>query len=212
MRKTYHKKAYSTKKKNYGYTRYTTQRIPRTPLDDVLKIRAGYDGGAITQSLAGIVQGVIAPQLNSFQDSASYAAVFDQYRIDWITIRVMGLATQQAQTAANTDSAMYLIGVIDYDDAVNLGSVAQGLSYSSAKVIGQSENAIMACKPSVASDIGVANAAGTGIAPRKGVWINSDNVAIPHYGFKFLTPQGVGTNVGSWRLIITAGISFKNTR
>jgi hypothetical protein len=205
-RKPYYRK---NNRKVYG------TRVPRINVRDtgITKITAGFDWGVIAGDTAAIATDSLAIQLNLFQDSTTYANMFDQYRIDWASLFFSpNQDIPNSSAVAQLNASAYLICAIDYDDDSALTSVASALGYSNSRIIGQGKMATVAIKP--CCEMLMDAVSGTGTSARRGVWLATSNTAIKHYGFKTLIPQVTGSSPvpPSWRLILKCGISFKNNR
>lgn len=192
-------------------------RIRTSASDGVVKVRAGFDAGVITQSAGAFVGVGIGVILNNFNEVASYAGAFDQYRIDWISLSILSLGNPNDTTIiANLNTSCYGIVVIDYDDDAAPATVAGMMSYASSKVFSCfSPKTQIACKPEVGVGIGNSGAATNAAGLARGIWINTNTTNIKHYGFKIGLPQITGAATGGaacFRLLINAGISFKNAR
>lgn len=171
--------------------------------------------------------------LADLPQAASFAALFDQYRITKVSISFIpgqsmvmqnqenggiGLVENQAQQVAAGNTAVGLYGsVIDYDDAAAIGTLAAFLQYETWKPgqVGSMKIHTRVFKPRVAAS--VFNGGGfAGYANMTDLWLDVVNTNIQYYGVKFYADiqSQTGDKVApqSWRIMAKYTVQFKNVR
>jgi len=168
--------------------------------------------------------------LFKLQDIASYAqfaAIYDQYRINSITLELENLTSPSYSPGVSVggtpganvqplNSTVYL--AVDYDDAVLPASVStvqrrQGVR----KLTANTANNRMRIKWKPSALIGLEAATGTGLVPggisKKGQWIDCINSTVNHYGLKGWISDYVSTGttaqLSAYRMTWTYNVSFK---
>jgi len=150
--------------------------------------------------------------------SSTFSALFDQYRITCVVLRFWPavIQTTSNNNADTVQGQTFLANVIDYDDATNPVSLAQMQSYENCKnwpVLSRMTCLKRVIKPHVA--YGMPNSSGTIVVAgnRRSGWIDLAQEGIPHYGFKGWLEQGPSANcLQNWRIDATYYVSFKNVR
>jgi hypothetical protein len=141
-------------------------------------------------------------QLPGYTD---FTALFDQYRIRHVRLQCSTLAAPFGQaTTATSFPTVYT--VIDYDDAATPTSVAQLQQYDTLMVApnAQSFERHIAPRPALAAYSGsvfTAFASSSNL-----IWIDSNNVTVPYYGFKWAT-DAVTTVSGTY-LLLSVNVTF----
>lgn len=154
----------------------------------------------------------------NFQNAASYAAVFDQWRLDKVVCQILFSSNSSAVNTNNQFPIVY--GVTDVNDNSPLVSVDQALAYGNCRILQMGTSSgtsngiqIMTLRnPTVEED--ALTTAGTLLTAlgRRSPWINCANPSVQHNGYKFFvaTPGGTNAIVGYITLIFRCFYSFKN--
>jgi hypothetical protein len=175
--------------------------VPPRPIpsrDRVYSFERTYSAAPITSSNAGDT-GSIQFTLDSLPGYTDFTALFDQYRIRHVRIQCSPLAAPFGQsTTATSYPTVYT--VIDYDDASVPTSVTQLQQFDTLMVTpnAQSLERHIAPRPALAAYSGSVFTAFAS-SPNT-MWIDSNNVTVPYYGFKWAT-DGVTTVSGSYQLL-----------
>lgn len=141
-----------------------------------------------------------ANQLDQF---SSLAAVFDQYRIDEIELWMVG-----NNVVSSENSNGLLCTVVDFDDAVALGTFAQAQDYNNAMTtaMGVQHYRRFAPHAATATYSGTFTSYGNVESP----WIDASSGSVQHYGFKVAATTT--SIICGFNLIIRYKLSFRNVR
>lgn len=146
---------------------------------------------------------------------ASFAAIFDQYRIDMVEIRFTPQALATTITGGAVDPTTNLFGtVLDWDDANALSSTAAYREYDNWKSQGAYDLTVHKRKfvPRIAVGAYGSSAFGqyTNLGPQ---WIDSASTAVQHYGVKILVPaNGTAATYQTWIVEATYWVSLRSVR
>jgi len=140
---------------------------------------------------------------NQIDQFSSLAAVFDQYRIEEIELWMVG---NNVVSAENSNGL--LCTVVDYDDAVALGTFALMQDYSNAVTspMGVQHYRRFVPHAAVAMYSGSFTSYGNVEAP----WIDCSSGSVQHYGFK--AAAQTTSIICGFNLIIRFRIAFRNVR
>jgi len=198
---------------------YTVRQMPSTFGQEVgLTAVGGNTAGVISQSSSSTdPKFAIAFQLNDLAQASSFAAVFDQYRIDHVSLyfkscnNAIGLAG--ASAANQVDPTMLL--VVDRDDNNAPSSYASLTQYDNVIEVEGQDSAQIDLVPSITSEL-YAGGAFSGYQTKRsdGVWVDVANLSVPVYGVKGSIGLLAGSVTYDWTWLISAvyTISFRNTR
>jgi len=171
----------------------------------------------IAQATPGaLVFGAMAFSLQDLDQVTSFTSLFDQYRIDRVIVQVK---THNNFSSFNTSSAANsapptTFWVIDRDDSNALTTLAQARQYDNVQDACLTDHVEIDLEPSVTPAIYAAGAfSGYGIT-RTGVWLDCNNVSIPHYGVKFAITEltALATDTYFWDIEFYYYVSFRNVR
>lgn len=192
-----------------------------------------YGSDTITQAAAAKTVQSFLFQLSDLPQSASYTALFDQYRITKIKMdfipcsSIVNNASTQitaagyAETAPEAASATATVGlygtVIDYDDANALASLAAATEYENFRYGSVASNKIHSRTfvPHTAS--AAFNGAFAGYKNDKNAWIDCAYPGVQYFGLKFYADEAGAQGAQqqcfqSWRILATYWVEFKNVR
>jgi hypothetical protein len=198
---------------------YTVSQMPTTFGQEVgLTAVGGNTAGVISQSSSSSdPKFAIAFQLNDLAQASSFAAIFDQYRIDKVSLyfkscnNAIGLAG--ASAANQVDPTMLL--VVDRDDNNAPTSFASLTQYDNVIEVEGQDSAQIDLVPSITSEL-YAGGAFSGYSTKRSdsVWIDVANLSVPVYGVKGSIGLLAGSVTYDWTWLISAiyTISFRNTR
>lgn len=144
--------------------------------------------------------------LSQLDQAATFASVFDQYRLVKVTATARPRATQSSTVAASVGANLYT--VIDYDDATNLGTVNDARQFQTLKEYGPYESFTRVYRPHIA--IGAySGATFSGYANSTGAqWLDANSPGIQYYGLKVLCPPT--TIIQTWDWTFKCEYEFKN--
>lgn len=173
--------------------------------------------GQLIQNSATPLAAVIGAQLSDFAGYSSFAAIFDQYRIKEILVRIKARsnAVSVFNTASPNGSVPTAYIVRDLDDATALGAVSDALQYDNCQTFNGEEDCVVRYTPAVTPAVyGGGAFSGYAVEQASKMWLDIANVTIPHYGLKLVVGGLTASTTSSWAWDITAEaiIEFQNTR
>lgn len=173
--------------------------------------------GQIVQNSATSANIAIGFQLSDFAGYSSYAAIFDQYRIKEVLLRIKSRnnAVSVFNTASPNGAVPTAYIVRDLDDATALGSVADALEYDTVQTFNGEEDCVVRLDPAVTPSVfGGGVFAGYAVKHSDELWLDMANTTIPHYGVKIEVGGLTASTTSSWAwdLQAEAIIEFQNTR
>lgn len=138
-------------------------------------------------------------------DFSSLASVFDQYRINRVEF---WLRPDTNATVPAGAAAAQMCAVIDYDDALVLGSMSDAQSYSNQVTVSAYQPLRRCFNPRIAR--AVYNGTFTGYENAPAPWIDMNSGSVQHYGVKTFWPT---SPVGfSYDMEVRAWCSFRASR
>lgn len=158
-------------------------------------------------------------QLTDMPNVTEYGALYDQYKITGIALRVIPKTSQfQGGTSGSTAVIGYgqVVTCIDFDDAANPTSKDELLQYQNAKVTRSSVLHKRFIKPRILDTIWV-NSLSSGYQAVIPGWVDMANSNLPHYGIKLwvdapATAGGTSSSSISYDVYATYYFKCKNTR
>jgi hypothetical protein len=165
----------------------------------------------ITQSATVPLLVGISFALQDLDQSATFVAMFDEYRIDAVTLSFLptndgiGMFTNAASTLPP------LFTVIDYNDAASPGSTGELRQYDNCMMLSPGRSGRRTFKPRVAT--AVYNGAFTGYAIMPDCWIDTSTANVQHYGYKYSLAAGTAgqTQLLEWTVVTEYFVSFRKT-
>lgn len=139
--------------------------------------------------------------LSDLSQQTTLTAAFDQYRIDWIKIKVV----PQTLTIGSYGLANWY-SVLDYDDANTASLVSQLLQYQNCITTSTTTAHFRHLTPHIA--VAAYSGAFTSFKNEVADWIDSSSPSVQHYGLK-IGVDAVGTNFG-FAMYATFQVSFRN--
>lgn len=165
--------------------------------------------GTVPVLLGGTSLSILSPTFSILDQSSTYVALFDQYRIVEINWRFRPQFS--GINFSTTDNVPLLYTVIDYDDNTNPASLAALREYQNCQTH-MYESFNMRCVPHCANSLysGAFTSYGNMTSP----WIDLNSVGVLHYGLKLgITAGNVGqTNLQRWYVTCTLTVQCKNVR
>lgn len=175
--------------------------------EQILRLTKTIYGGVLTSSLTVPVFGAFNFAFNQIDDYASFAPVFDQYRIDWVEWLSQPDNTVNANAATTTNGQ--LASVVDFDDSNVLSTVGEAFDYNTAVVSTGSFQHYHAFKPRIA--VAAYSGAFSSFANQSSQWIDIASPGVQHYGVK--VAWSVSTNaVFSQQVFYRLHVSLRSTR
>jgi hypothetical protein len=159
----------------------------------------------------------VAVELGDFVQVASFATVFDQYRIEKLHFRLTPLSNvrDDSQAVSPHQAVPNLYVVVDRDDATQPTTLSQLKEYDNVQVAPGTSGITVEFEPSITSALYAGAAfSGYSVLPSKSVWVDVANTTVPVYGIKLgVTALEATTNdYWYWNIECYATVSFKNTR
>lgn len=165
-------------------------------------------------------QAALAFKLSDLLNVDEYKALYDQYKITGVAVRLIPKALQFQGTQTSTTGAIgygQVVTAIDYDDQTVPGSKDQLLQYGSAKVTDGNKIHSRYFAPKILNQV-YSSALVTAYAPKKAQYLDTVNDAVPHFGLKVwidapVIPATMGllTSI-SYDVYVTYYFKCKNTR
>jgi hypothetical protein len=176
-------------------------------------VRESYVGGSFAQQASLNTYGAAFFTLGNLGNSASYAAIFDQYKIvaASVTFTVQNGPGYQANTASNIVLPR-LWTCIDYDDANVPTSVNYVQQYSSCMLTPPGTGVTRLLQPHVA--LAAYSGTFTSYANMEDQWVDIASTAVQHYGIKWALEAG-GVAQTILQLVnyeVTLWVKFRSTR
>ncbi len=193
--------------------RKKSRNIPRPLVEGTIrKFVFHYDDGLITSSNSINTAHSSQCQLSWYADSGSLTNLFDQYRIDFMELRLLPCNQMQlSSTSVEQNGICYVVA--DYDDASLLSSTASALNYQKLDMVLPGTKLIRRIKPRAMLGTGQSGSTtNTASVATAGLWIDAANPNVLHYGFKYFIPQSSTTNLNQWRKMFVVGVSCRYQR
>lgn len=159
----------------------------------------------------------MAFQLSDLTQSSTFAALFDQYRLEHVRVHFKSRnpATFVANTSSPNGSVPSGYLVVDRDDATALTSISDTFQYENVIAFNGYDSSYVDLIPSLTPAV-FASGAFSGYSTRDsdGVWLDIANTSIPSYGIKgALGPLSVSTTSSwTWDIYAEYIVSFRKTR
>lgn len=179
-------------------------------------------GGASTaanlvQAGSTAVYFAMAFQLSDLTQSSTFAALFDQYRIERVRVHFKSRnpATFVANTASPNGSVPSGYVVVDRDDATALTSISDTYQYDNVIAFNGYDSVTVDLVPSLTPAV-FSSGAFSGYSTRDsdGIWLDIANTSIPTYGIKGALGTLTVSTSSSWTWDVVAEyiVSFRKTR
>jgi len=171
----------------------------------------------IAQASAATLEfGSAAFSLQDLDQVTSFTAVFDQYRIDRVVVQVKtrnNLLTFNNVSGANATPPQ-TFWVVDRDDSSVLTTLAQARQYDNVQEATAMDNVEIDLQPSVTPAVYASGAFSGYAIVRTGMWLDCNNVSIPHYGVKWAISEltAAATDAYYWDVFFYYYVSFRNVR
>jgi hypothetical protein len=160
-------------------------------------------------SVGANVYGAYSFQANDLTEISSFAALYDQYRFDWIEIQLFPLNQLPTATAGTVQAPTAYIA-IDYDDDTAPTSVAQVLDYENVNFMQCGQKFNCRFKPHVNLAMITATPTTQSAGSTDNQWIDVSTLNIKHFGVKYALPSF--NMCSSWQVLFRYTMSFKNMR
>ncbi len=174
-----------------------------------------YSSGLLYQNSA--TEGLVAIPfcLADLNQVSTLSALFDQYRIDRIHLRIRPKNTAffLASVASPNQSSPDVWVAADFDDGSTPTSVASIREYQNAVVLNAGDSLDMIIEPSVTPAV-YSGGAFSGYGVEASRWLDVANTSIPHYGVKIgiTALQASATYSYQWDVEAWYTVSFRNIR
>lgn len=155
---------------------------------------------------------------------AEFTALFDQYKIWGITVKITPVATMSAAAVAagtSPSTGIILHTCLDYDDATNFAATNTGVdamreyeSYRSYQPYRNGGKPItLFFKPRIASNVYGSGAFGS-FANMKAPWLDAASTGVEHYGLKLMmeTIDGATSAIADFKVEATYHIKMRGCR
>jgi len=147
---------------------------------------------------------------------ASFATIFDQYRIDKVVVRIMSRNNAVSMvnlTSPNLVNPLHAI-VVDRDDISVLGSYQAVVQYDNCQVIQGDTSMDIELKPSITPAAYSSGAFSGYVIQDTDAWIDFANTSVLYYGIKGAITQLTASSAQNWVWDINAAyyVSFRKVR
>lgn len=155
-------------------------------------------------------------KLRDVVNAVDFTSLYDQYRINKVTIYLERYRTSTGDSIAATPYSQKIRVVHDYNDNNTLTQEDDYLEYSNCKsynTVGIGAAKIV-LYPKVAQVIeNVGGTQGFNSVPSNKVWLNTVDDQVPHFGLKMFIPVGGNTNgYPIFKVRARFDLSFKNSK
>lgn len=161
-------------------------------------------GGTLTSSTTVPSYGLFNFAINQINDIADIAAVFDQYRIDWVEF-LLQPGTINSNLASDLGQ---LVSVVDFDDSSNPSSIGNLFDYNNAVVTLGNFQHYHKFRPRIAT--AAYSGAFSSFANSPSQWIDMASPGVQHYGVKVGWSPTIAVLNAS--IFIRLHVSFRSTR
>lgn len=189
-----------------------------TVLTDIFRLaQVGIPIGGVNWATLGVDF-----RLSDVPSSGEFTALFDQYKIKAIKLRIIPFAntTQTGSAAVAPNLAIQCHHIVDFDDSaapaasrVGMDTLCQYQNYKSFSLSGMKPSGhTVIIRPHVA--LAAYNGAFAGYANKGNQWIDCDSNSVQHYGWKCimeLADAGAGA-IFDFKIEATYMLQFKNVR
>lgn len=198
---------------------YTTRQMASTfGIETGLSNIGGSSSPAqLIQNGSSAVYFALGFQLSDLPQSATFAALFDQYKLEKVKIHFKSRnnAVSVFNTASPNGGVPTGYVVVDRDDATALSSTSDALQYDNVQSFSGEEDFTVELVPSMTPPVFASGAfSGYTTVPSDSLWIDIANTSVPAYGIKgHIGPLAVSTT-SAWTWDITAEyiVSMRKTR
>lgn len=161
-------------------------------------------GTTIVQTPVTAVFGSYGFQFGFLDQSASFAAIFDEYRVDWLQITFRPLANTAVMISPTTAIQPQLVTAVDTDDATAPTAFSQLREYNSAQN-SVFETQVRTFRPGMTDSNGLNH-----ISP----WCDMAITNIPHFGVKWGVEGGASgqTLVQTWDITFRVVVTLRHIR
>lgn len=167
--------------------------------------RSVYTASALSVTTANVYS-AFSFNLNAVPNSSEFTSLFDQYRVDYIKIKI--LPRGSSAEAGTNNNVGKIFSVIDYDDDTVPTSIDQLMQYPNVKTTRTTSDHTRSFRPQFASSV-YGSAVLTGYGARRG-WLDCESSTVPHYGMKIAIQGTAGAQV--FDVLIEYILSFKGVR
>lgn len=161
-----------------------------------------------------ITYGTVAFGLTSIINYQEYTVLFDEYRINYVslTFRPMYTATSIISSSTNLNKIPLIYVVKDFDDVITPSSISQLRQYDNCIVHDDKQLFTIRFVPS--TSLQLSNTENSTVKSNK-TWIDCTDAAVLHYGVKYaVTAQDASlpTILQGWYVEVGMSVSFRHTR
>lgn len=170
---------------------------------------ASYMPANLVSSAAANIYSSFSFRIQDIPDYTAIQSVWDQYRIDRVSVTFTPMNSLQAPLASVGFSPLWT--AIDYDDSVTPTSVSQVMQYSNALMLTAGQRPLVrSWKPKYR---GLAYNGSAGIQSTVlGGFLDLAAGDIEHYGLKTVVQQSTSTNLTGFYISIKMEVTFKKLR
>lgn len=150
-----------------------------------------------------------SPSLSDLPQVATFQALYDQYRITKVTIRIIPQMT--VSTGPLVFPNLFYYTVLDYNDSATLSSTNQANQHNSCRTTPWMKPFSRTFRPYVVQNTTDSTPTAY-VLTKPSPWIATVNPGIAHLGMKFITDNNSGSGDFKWNVRITFVVQFKNVK
>lgn len=143
-------------------------------------------------------------------NSAEFANLYDQYRLDWATVWAI-----PAQNSAEVDNGARFIptiySAVDHDDNTAPANLNEILERNNKRITTMDKKYRLASLAPTCLQEVYRSAIATNYSPKSHVWLNVAATDVPHYGMKMWVEPALGAN-NSIRVIVDLYFTCRASR
>lgn len=147
-------------------------------------------------------------QLNEIPNYTEWTALYDQYKISKVVVKLVPRNSQVVSPTANQGN---LFSVIDYTDSNSLLSADEANEYASVKRTRGFKSHVRVLRPRLQVPLYKSGSLSWGYGSRSG-WVNTTNPEVPHFGLKFFWECIGGVESVEFDQYVTYYVKFKNVK
>lgn len=170
--------------------------------------RTWYNENYFSTGTAGPTLAGLNFRLDSLPNYSEFTALYDQYRINKIVVKIIPKVTEVGMVLGSTGNSagIQIHSALDFDDSAAPTTVSQLCQYSTYKMTRghQIHTRVFTPKCELSAN------ATANVAPKSYQWLDCDHADIAHYGMKLIIPTISSSTIIYYDYSVTAYMSFKN--
>lgn len=205
----------SSRRKMYKKRRLRRSRIPRSMLNgNRLHVKLRMPDELVTNNNLAPTLRALTFSLNQCTNMGNYTAIWDQYRINKVVLKIRPIRTQQVEANINdviTGSVTNIPSIVvakDYDDSLTT-SFDNLCARAGSKRCLMTRGMTYTLVPATLTEL-YNTSATSAYAPKYKTWLDCAYNGVPHYGLKIACEPAEPTGQYGSELQVYVYVSFKN--